>query len=122
MRIIISPAKTMKVDNDNFLNRTMPVFIEDTEDILGYLKGLNYEELKAIWKSSDKLATLNFERIRSMDLYKNLTPAIIAFEGLQYNYTSPGIFEADELDKSYFSISRHTPSHSSGYFCCSPLS
>lgn len=98
MRIIISPAMTMKVDNDDFINRTMPIFINDTEEILNYLKGLNYEELKSIWKCSNKLAELNFERIKSMDLYKNLTPAIIAFEGLQYNYMSPGIFEVNELD------------------------
>ena len=98
MRIIISPAKTMKIDNDDFRHKNMPVFIKDTEEILGYLKELNYEELKFIWKTSDKLARLNFERIKSMDLYNNLTPAIIAFEGLQYQYIAPGVFLVDELD------------------------
>ena len=98
MRIIISPAKTMKIDNDDFIHRTMPILIKDTEEVLGYLKGLDYQELKTIWKSSDKLARLNFDRVKSMDLHNNLTPAIISYEGLQYNYMSPGVFESDELD------------------------
>ena len=98
MRIIISPAKTMLINNDDFLHRSMPGFMEETEGLFSYLKSLSYEKLKDLWKCSDKLARLNFERINSMDLYKNLSPAIVAFEGIQYQYMAPGIFENDELD------------------------
>lgn len=31
-----------------------------------------------------------------MDLYRNLTPAILAFEGIQYQYMAPGVFQTDE--------------------------
>src|SRR5690554_6729347 len=98
MKIIISPAKTMETDNDDFIKKTTPIFIEDTEKILMYLKGLSYQELKTIWKTSDKLTRLNFERIKTMDLYRNLTPAIVSFKGLQYNYMGPGVFSIDELE------------------------
>ena len=98
MRIIISPAKTMKIDNDDFIHHTMPIFIQDTEEILNYLKDLNYEELKNLWKCSHKLAKLNFERIQYMDLYTNLTPAIMSYEGLQYRYMGSKVFTIDELD------------------------
>jgi hypothetical protein len=98
MRIIISPAKTMNVDTDSLDYNQLPDFIKDTETILKYLKKLNYEELKSIWKCSDKLAKLNYQRIKTMDLYKNLTPAILSFEGLQYKYMGSGVFSTKEFE------------------------
>lgn len=88
----------MKIDNDVLLHRQMPIFIEDSQRLLDYLLSLSYEELKSIWKCSDKLATQNFNRIKTMDLYNDLTPAILAYEGLQYQYMGPGIFTNKELD------------------------
>ena len=98
MRIIISPAKTMKVDNDTFAPRQKPIFLEDTQKILTYLQSLTYNELKSVWKSSDRLAELNFERIKNMDLYNNLTPGIVSFEGLQYQHMGAGIMTGEQLD------------------------
>lgn len=98
IKVIVSPAKTMNIDNDDFVHRQMPIFIEETQILLDYLKTLSYEELKKIWKCSDKLAKLNFERIKNMDLYKNITPSILSFEGLQYKYMGAGVFTYDQLD------------------------
>ena len=98
MRIIISPAKKMKIDNDDFEHRHMPVLLHKTQELLAYLRSLNYEELKDMWKCNDKIARLNYNRIRNMDLYNSLTPAILSFEGIQYQYMAPGVFEYDELD------------------------
>lgn len=88
----------MNVDNHEFLHRNMPVYIKETEKLLKYMKKLSYEELKNIWKCSDKIAELNYFRIKNIDLYHNLTPAILAFEGLQYQYMSPGLFDYRELE------------------------
>lgn len=98
IRIIISPAKKMKVNNDYFLHRNIPVFIKEAEILLNYLKKLSYEELKTIWKCSDSIAELNYKRIQDMDLYNNLTPAIVSFEGLQYQYMGPEVFSYDALE------------------------
>ena len=98
MKIIISPAKKMAPDYDSLEYNQLPVFIKDTEELVKYLKGLTYEELKDMWKCSDKIATTNYERIQEMDIYKNLTPAILAFEGIQYQYMAPGVFETQELE------------------------
>ena len=98
MRIIISPAKKMKIDNDDFSHRHMPVFMKETQELVNYLQKLNYKELKSLWKCSDNIARLNFDRIQNMDLYNNLSPAIFSFEGIQYQYMVPGIFTHDELD------------------------
>jgi len=98
MRIIISPAKKMKVDNDVFIHKNMPFFIEKAQELLDYMSTLSYDELKSMWKCNDSIARLNYERIRNMDLYKNLSPAILSYEGIQYQYMAPGVFEYEELD------------------------
>ena len=98
MRIIISPAKKMKIDNDVLYHRYMPVFIDKAQELLGYMRGLSYDELKSLWKCNDNIGRLNYDRIRNMDLYNNLTPAILSFEGIQYQYMGPGVFEYAQLD------------------------
>ena len=42
---------------------------------------------------SDKIAQENADRFADMDLRKNLTPAIIAYDGIQYTYMAPSVFE-----------------------------
>ncbi|MPW27334.1 peroxide stress protein YaaA [Alkalibaculum sp. M08DMB] len=96
MRIIISPAKKMNVDTDSLDYNNLPGFIKDTETLLAYMRELNYEAIKSMWKCSDKIASLNYERIQRMNLYTNLTPAILSYEGIQYQYMAPGIFNMQE--------------------------
>lgn len=88
----------MKIDGDVIGHRQMPIFLEEAQIISDYLKGLTYEELKLIWKCSDNLARKNFNIIKDMDLHKNLTPAILSFEGLQYQYMGSEIFTHQQLD------------------------
>lgn len=98
MRIIISPAKKMNIDTDTLGMKQLPVFLNKTQILLDYLKGLSYEELKKIWKCNDKIASLNYDRIANMDLCKNLTPAILSYEGIQYQYMAPGVLRDSEYD------------------------
>lgn len=98
MKIIISPAKKMIIDIDSLDYNQLPVFIDKTEILLSYLKKLNYKDLKRLWNCSDKIANLNYERIINMNLYRNLTPAIFSFAGIQYQYMAPGVFENRELE------------------------
>lgn len=88
----------MKTDNDSFLYRDMPILLEETKEILDYMRSLSYEEMKKIWKSSDKIARENFDRIKNMDLEKSLSPAILSFQGLQYQYMGAEVFTYKELD------------------------
>lgn len=98
MKIIISPAKKMNTDTDSFLFRDLPKFLNKAEELLGILKSLSYEELKGLWKCSDSIAQLNFQRLSTMNLRKNLTPAIISYEGIQYQYMAPGVFTSKQLE------------------------
>lgn len=98
MRIIISPAKKMKVDSDFPVDVNTPKFVKEAETLLEYLKGLGYGEAKEIWKCNDKIAELNYERIQRMNLHRNLTPAILSYEGIQYQYMGPEVFQNSEFD------------------------
>ncbi len=97
MKIIISPAKKMIVDTDSLPVRSEPAFLEDTEKIKKYIQTLSYGEAKKLWSCNDKIAELNFARFREMDLQKNLTPAILSYEGIQYQYMAPIVFTDNVL-------------------------
>ena len=103
MRIIISPAKKMNVDTDSFLYRDLPKFLTNTEEICGQLQSMSYEELKKLWKCNDQIAELNVRRLQDMDLHNRLTPAVLAYEGIRYQYMAPGVF----TDQEYAYIQEH---------------
>ena len=103
MRIIISPAKKMNVDTDSFLYRDLPAFLPHTEEICRKLQSMSFEELKKLWKCNDQIAELNVRRLRDMDLLGPLTPAVLAYEGIQYQYMAPGVF----TDQEYAYIQEH---------------
>ena len=98
MRIIIAPAKKMIVDTDSFAVDGLPQFLERTERLKTVLQGMSPKELQALWRCNDAIAKLNVERLEQMDLRRNLTPAIIAYEGIQYRYMAPGVMETTHLD------------------------
>lgn len=98
MKIIISPAKKMNIDTDSLACRDLPVFLEQTEEILEKLQGMDYDGLKKLWKCNDKIAAQNVERLEHMDLRGQLTPAVLAYEGIQYQYMAPTVFSEAEYD------------------------
>lgn len=93
MRIIISPAKKMHADTDSLLPESLPLFLAESEELLRCLQGMDDPQLKTLWRCNDTIADLNARRVRTMRLRENLTPAILAYEGIQYRYMAPGVFE-----------------------------
>lgn len=87
----------MKEDTDSLEHSRLPQFIKDTEILLAVLKQLSYKEAKSVWDCNDKIAALNYERVQNMDLYRNLTPAILSYEGIQYQYMAPGVFQREQF-------------------------
>ncbi|MEG1571849.1 MAG: peroxide stress protein YaaA [Clostridia bacterium] len=98
MRIIISPAKKMNVDTDSFAPKALPQFLPETQRLLTALQAMSDKQLQSLWKCNNALSKLNVERLRSMDLRNCLTPAILAYEGIQYRYMAPGVFEYGHFD------------------------
>lgn len=117
MRIIISPAKKMNVDTDSIAWRDLPVFLDRTEEICAKMKAMSYEELKKLWKCNDSIAALNVDRLEFMDLHNGLTPAILSYEGIAYQYMAPKVF----TDKEFAYIQDHLRILSGFYGILKPL-
>lgn len=97
MRIIISPAKKMNREEDMLSCLGMPYFLEDAEKIMRWIQGLSISEAQTLWGCNDALAELNYRRFQEMKLYQGLTPAILSYEGIQYQYMAPAVFETEML-------------------------
>lgn len=97
MKIIVSPAKSMKVENDLFSHKSMPVFIDRSEHILENMRKKTLQEMQTLWKCSYNLALRAYENLQTVNLRKNLTPAIFAYEGIQYKYMAPRVMSEKAL-------------------------
>lgn len=117
MRIIISPAKKMNEDTDALPWKDLPVFLKTTEQIMDWMKSLSCEEARKLWQCNEKLAVLNFRRFKEMDLKRNLTPALISYEGIQYQYMAPMVF----LDKEWDYVQKNLRILSGFYGVLKPL-
>lgn len=98
MRIIIAPAKKMIVDTDSFSADSLPQFLEQAERLKAVLQTMSPGELQALWKCGGAIAKQNVERLSAMDLRRRLTPAILSYEGIQYQYMAPRVMETAQLD------------------------
>ena len=98
MRIIISPAKKMRTDTDTLVGIGLPVFLEKTAILKEWIGTLSYDEKKKLWACSDKIAEQSAAQFAEMDLCRNLTPALLAYDGIQYTYMAPAVFEDGQLD------------------------
>ncbi len=98
MKIIISPAKKMNMDTDSLPASGLPVLLEQTRILWEGIRKMSYDEVKKLWGCNDQLAGLNYKRYADMDLEHNLTPAVLAYEGLQYQHMAPLILTSQALD------------------------
>lgn len=97
MKIILSPAKKMNKDLETIAPLGLPVFLKETRQILNWLKEKSYDELKTLWACNDKIAQQNVERLKEIDLENGLTPAVLSYEGIAYQYMAPAVFEEEHL-------------------------
>lgn len=97
MKIIISPAKKMNINTDTLPVKGRPQFLEEAGVLCRAIQSLSLAEAQALWKCNDKLAELNFRRFQEMDLERSLTPAALAYEGLQYQHMAPEVFSEEAL-------------------------
>lgn len=98
MNIIISPAKKMNVREDELDWANLPCFLSKAERLKEYIKGLSRQEARTLWACNEKIADLNYRRFQDMDLKSRLTPALLSYEGIQYQYMAPGVFEQRHWD------------------------
>ena len=92
MKLIISPAKRMVEELDFLPPEDLPRFLDRAETLRDRLAGLSLEELRALLGCNEQIAQLNHARYARMDLRHRLTPAVFAYQGLQYQYMAPKLF------------------------------
>lgn len=95
--LIVSPAKKMNVVEGPPWASGTPRFLDDARRLASAVGALSYDEAKALWKCSDKLAELNYERFRDMDLDRDTTAAALAYEGIQYQHLAPQVLDEGAL-------------------------
>lgn len=59
---------------------------------------MSYTELQQLWQCNAEIAALNHRRLQNMELHNNLTPAVLAYDGIQYQYMASRVFENSQLD------------------------
>ncbi|MBR3313576.1 MAG: peroxide stress protein YaaA [Atopobiaceae bacterium] len=97
MRIIVSPAKKMTNDPDAPRPLGLPTFVREAERLRDWVRSLSYAEQKALWRCSDAIARRSAEQFAHMDLRESLTPALLSYDGIQYTYMAPTVFDNDQL-------------------------
>lgn len=98
MKVIISPAKKMRVDTDNAEAAGVPVYIKDTMRLLELLRGYSFEELQKLFAANKDITRLNYDRYQAMNLEERLTPAVLSYTGLQYQSMAPGVFTSAQWE------------------------
>lgn len=111
MKIFISPAKKMTAESDFLEPRSQPLLLHKTECLKGYLQTLSFQELRALLCCNEQIARLNFERLQKMDLQKSTVPAILSYNGIQFQYMAPQVFTQEE-----FSYAQHHLRILSGFY------
>ena len=102
LKLIISPAKKMRVTDGEPVARTRPLFSAEAKRLAEELASLSYEEAKALWKASDAISGPNFERLATLagDIGGEpaaLTAAVVAYDGIQYRHLAPQVMSEREL-------------------------
>lgn len=103
MKILISPAKRMKVNNDFLEYKGYPVFLEKAQRLVEVLRQKTIPELQSIFQANLKITEENYQRYQAFSFYENLTPAVLAFDGIQYAYMGSNVFTYAE----YAYLNRH---------------
>lgn len=98
MRILLSPAKKMREGVDFLPPRTRPALLPQARRLAEYLRSLDYPALKKLLACNDSIAALNYQRYQSMDLSREGAPALLSYDGIQYQYMAPHLFTLEQYD------------------------
>lgn len=102
MLSLISPAKKLEFKVENIpAKASLPLFLNDTEELLQICKNLTKSDLKNLMSISDALAELNISRFKNFDINhteQNSKPALYAFKGDVYSKIEVSKYQATDLN------------------------
>ncbi|MGO5173484.1 YaaA family protein, partial [Atopobiaceae bacterium LCP21S3_F7] len=100
--LIVSPAKRMEVVDGPPHASSQPRFREEAARLAHAMRELGYDGCKRLWRCSDELARLNYDRLLAEDPADaddpTTTAAVVAYRGIQYQHLAPAVMDERELD------------------------
>ncbi len=79
--------------------KSLPVFLEQSKTIHETMKNMSFDELKTLYKASDKIVKEGMSFIEEMSFENRLTPALFMYDGIQFTYMSP--YKMNEQNIAY---------------------
>lgn len=117
MKLIISPAKKMRNLGDEISGEdrrlSLPEYIRDAALLQERMQEMSFLDLKKLWACNEKIARLGVKRLEEFSLTRGnapeeqgfcervlamSTPALLAYEGIQYQYMAPQVFTAAQWE------------------------
>ena len=98
MKLLISPAKKMRVERDFLPPRGAPLLAAKSARLLEWIRGLSLQELQKLLACGEALARKAWEDFQALDPARGETPALFAYDGIQYKYMAPRLFTQEQLD------------------------
>ena len=97
MKIIISPAKKMKIHE--ILEPTVkPVFQDRADELASLLSSKSFDELRKIMKASDQIIADTEDMYRRYMAGTVTYPALQCYEGIQYQYMAKDVFMTEQYE------------------------
>ena len=98
MKIIISPAKKLNIENSSINKQMHFKFKKEASDLVNNLQCKSVDEIKQLMNLSDNLTRLNWQRYQQWEFSNYKTyHAIFMFNGDVYQGLKAGSFSADEM-------------------------
>lgn len=116
MKIIISPAKKMKLYEGYPLAISKPILLNKSKLVLKEMQKLSFEELQIKLKCNHHIASLAYDNYLDFS-YDFGSAAILTYDGIQYTYMQAKVFSQDE----YSFLQQHLVILSAFYGLVRPL-
>ncbi|WP_455137378.1 peroxide stress protein YaaA [Thermophilibacter sp.] len=97
LTLMVSPAKKMRELDAEPRPRRLPELVGRAERLAEALRSLSRDEAQALWRCSDRLADLNYERLRTLDPRRADTAAVCAYDGIQYTHLAAPVMTERQL-------------------------
>jgi len=97
LKVIISPAKKMKVVYDEKIEITEPVFFDKAKVLARKIKEMSPLEIESLMKVNPKIAMETFIYYNDFFDFNHEIPALLSYNGLQYNHIKCEDFSGDEV-------------------------
>ena len=83
----------MKPAQSETIPRSLPTYLSHTQEIIEVLRTYSPMDLEILMRINPSLALDGADRIQTMKFDQNGTAAIETYDGIQYKYMAPAVFE-----------------------------